>query len=798
MPFGSVLPLQFKKTSQSSGTEWIGGRYTFPGEVLIAGEVVRPTVSMWLELPRGVLVGVALEDPREAAPFAQSLLEAMRQPAEGSPRRPQRLRICDPGLAAELSALDGELTVSVAPTPELDAVFAEMVKSMPENTWVPSYFGGGASARAIGRLFSAASILFHAAPWKWIDDTQVIRVDIPELEVEGGCLSIIGRAGQSYGLLLFESFEAYLSFAESPPQPPDEDESLGLEDRRDPMLLSLSFERKKDVPPSMLREITAHQWPVEGRNAYPTVFGLSRDGRPRAITEREVRALTASATALVAFLATHGDLFEEPFPEPVCASFTDEDELTVTLTAPHDEAVLDLEDAPAVALPKAGRNEPCPCGSGKKYKRCHLVSEEASASSSETVRVHEMDFVLVMKIRKFASDRFGQSWAGRGGKEFESDEAALQLLIPWVVYHSVLGGRRLIETFAQARADRLSDQQRDWLGAQQRAWLSIWEVTEVAPGRVGVRDLLSGQSRVVREDLGSQTLVARDAVLARVVDFRGVSLFGGMYGRSLPPRDADEVVRAVRSRLRAGKAAVPVERLRHPAIGLFMIDRWRDALQELDRRRSIPPKLQNTDGDPLLFVTDTFAFEPAARAEIERRFSTLEDVDERSGGGGEERCFSFLRRSEVRRRSFESTVIGNLVIAPDALRIETNSRKRAAALRRRVETIAGGLLQFQSRQITNPRKELRKRSVGEAAPREAPSAEEQNLPREVKEMHYRDWLDTPVPALDGKTPRAAARGKRTREKLDLLLREMENREHRLPAAGRFEMSRLRRELGLLE
>ena len=25
----------------------------------------------------------------------------------------------------------------------------------------------------------------------------------------------------------------------------------------------------------------------------------------------------------------------------------------------------------AAALPKVGRNEPCPCGSGKKYKHCH-------------------------------------------------------------------------------------------------------------------------------------------------------------------------------------------------------------------------------------------------------------------------------------------------------------------------------------------------------------------------------------------------------------------------------------------
>jgi preprotein translocase subunit SecA len=26
---------------------------------------------------------------------------------------------------------------------------------------------------------------------------------------------------------------------------------------------------------------------------------------------------------------------------------------------------------PIVAEPKVGRNDPCPCGSGKKFKQCH-------------------------------------------------------------------------------------------------------------------------------------------------------------------------------------------------------------------------------------------------------------------------------------------------------------------------------------------------------------------------------------------------------------------------------------------
>jgi len=27
--------------------------------------------------------------------------------------------------------------------------------------------------------------------------------------------------------------------------------------------------------------------------------------------------------------------------------------------------------AAAAAVPRVGRNDPCPCGSGKKYKHCH-------------------------------------------------------------------------------------------------------------------------------------------------------------------------------------------------------------------------------------------------------------------------------------------------------------------------------------------------------------------------------------------------------------------------------------------
>ena len=36
-------------------------------------------------------------------------------------------------------------------------------------------------------------------------------------------------------------------------------------------------------------------------------------------------------------------------------------------------------------MPAIGRNEPCPCGSGKKYKKCCLAKDEAARFAAPPV-----------------------------------------------------------------------------------------------------------------------------------------------------------------------------------------------------------------------------------------------------------------------------------------------------------------------------------------------------------------------------------------------------------------------------
>jgi len=50
-------------------------------------------------------------------------------------------------------------------------------------------------------------------------------------------------------------------------------------------------------------------------------------------------------------------------------------------TAGADAPPLAEDAGPVVTLrrsrPKLGRNDPCWCGSGKKYKKCHMGSDES-------------------------------------------------------------------------------------------------------------------------------------------------------------------------------------------------------------------------------------------------------------------------------------------------------------------------------------------------------------------------------------------------------------------------------------
>jgi len=81
---------------------------------------------------------------------------------------------------------------------------------------------------------------------------------------------------------------------------------------------------------------------------------------------------------------------------------------------------------------------------------------------------------------------------------------------------------------------------------------------------------------------------------------------------------------------------------------------------------------------------------------------------------------------------------------------------------------------------------------------EIPLEVRQQLITQAMERHFATWPDTPIPALDGKTPRQAVKSAAGRSKVSALLRDFENGEEHKRRAGEpyYEIARLRAELGL--
>ena len=349
-------------------SEWLGGRYTLAHPVSEGDSVYRAEVILWLELPSGVLVGSELTHANKPATLAEVFAAATQNPAEGSPRRPSRIRVADEDTARELRGAAAGIPIVVGPVPELDDTFDDFLENLADWARRSRHLAGGdIPPPLVEELFKAASLLFRTAPWHRMSDQQIVRVDIPSLGMDGACLSVIGAAGESFGFMLFESVDDYHAFI-LPPAPAAANDRVTMR--------SLSFDRQEELPPSLLQEIEEHGWTVAGRNAYPVVLCVTAAREALAITEQDVRILTAVTRAFLAFFVRHRELFELDDPEPVREAIQGEDGLEITLTAPYtlfgDEGI-----RPTPPRRNVGRNDPCPCGSGRKYKKCHLDADRA-------------------------------------------------------------------------------------------------------------------------------------------------------------------------------------------------------------------------------------------------------------------------------------------------------------------------------------------------------------------------------------------------------------------------------------
>jgi len=418
-----------------------------------------------------------------------------------------------------------------------------------------------------------------------------------------------------------------------------------------------------------------------------------------------------------------------------------------------DDLVVLLTHFRPVERRDLGRNDPCWCGSGRKYKVCHR--------NNETLPLADRAAWLYQKAGTYLADG---PWRGNvidvaeiRAQHWDQPGATYLATQDPLVCDAVLFEGGAFEAFLTERGGLLPDDER--LLAEQ--WLltdrSVHEVETVTPGSgFAARDLRTGERIEVRERTASRTLQPGMLICARLVASGDTyQCFGGLEPVPLHQRDR--------------------------LLELLDSEPDPDQLVVCLSARFAPTVLQNTEGEPLVLCSATLSGgdTDALTAALDTTYDRDED---------ELRWIEHVTTHGLER------IRATITIEGAAVQVETNSETRMDRVLDTLLALQLGLqVQTQDRRPAEDLQEAMSRAPAgvPASTLDPNDAAIADVLDQFTRTHEQTWLDEPLPALSGVTPREAAADPTRRPDLIRLLDSFG------PAApGTMDPDRLRAELGL--
>ena len=477
-----------------------------------------------------------------------------------------------------------------------------------------------------------------------------------------------------------------------------------------------------------------------------------------------------------------------------------------------------------------GRNDPCPCGSGRKYKKCCLPTETAARMvEAGWIRMRRTEGDLIGKLiahldRYYGSGALEAAWADytlwpdppaahEDWPEFDTS------FLPWFLFDwdpdpndpdrdverpAIPAARH----YAEHRGANLDPYERRYIEEACQQPYSFYVVVATVPGQqLTLRDIFRKQEVTVHEQQGSTELRPGQILFTKVVSLDGDAVMLGCAPYPIAARFFDEIVE-LRNEL-AGPNEMTAQIIRDGDIEMRQL--------YLDLREAItnpaPPRLQNTDGDPLQMTHIEYELDCSPQDALTALLPlTLEDDpgafknESEYDAAGELIAVEipWLRVGNAKNPGWANTTLGEVEIRRGSMTVHVNSQARADAIGREIAGRLGPLARQKNvtiESIEQMKAAANSKDSAERAARQRESDELAQRPEvqamlaEMNAKHWRTWPDIPLPALGGQTPRQAAATPAGRERLDVLLLDFAGREG-TPNAMQPDIAALRRELGI--
>lgn len=477
---------------------------------------------------------------------------------------------------------------------------------------------------------------------------------------------------------------------------------------------------------------------------------------------------------------------------------------------------------------KTGRNDPCPCGSGKKYKKCCLIQSESSGLDFRVPKWRQIEGKLVDALLKHVDKFYGEVAVAEAWDEFslwqelpmdlEKEPELDSLFLPWFLFNwqpdnaevpeeDHFPEMSIAEHYLRHKGDRLEPLERRFIEEACSRHFSFYLVLDLEPGTsLTLRDLFCREEVTVSEKQASSGLRKGDTLFARTLSLDGVSIMFGCAPFAIPAA-FQSVLIDERDRIEAHIGAFDQHWLAEYQYEIREL--YYDIREQLLHPQM--PQVRNTDGDPLQPTTLYYRLHCSPR----EAFSNLRtlalpeegedlpaDAEYDEQGQLRKVHLHWLKKGNRKHSSWDNTILGNITIEGEKLIVAVNSRERAESIQRKITRRLGKRAEFQRAVHESLKKALGEQKTSPPVSSKAEeelmaSPEVQAKLKEMAEEHWHRWLDTPLPILKNQTPREAARTEKGKERLEAMLMDFEQRQD-LSKPFTPDIGALRRSLGLEE
>ena len=432
------------------------------------------------------------------------------------------------------------------------------------------------------------------------------------------------------------------------------------------------------------------------------------------------------------------------------------------------------------------RNDPCSCGSGKKYKHCCLNSSNTAAEPPIDIKAHDG---AIDKSMTWLSTHQRKGWQVAFSTLFEKllsepdrqavgrlDEDAvsgIQInLTEWLLAEGSIQvkgeSRRIADYLIGPFGPSLTPGQRNWIQQMAQRPLRLYKVTDVIPGaKITLCDAMIDDAEPVqvKERSGSQNIQPGMLLGARIMHVGDhFELSGAAYQFSIMAG------RAAAQRLREFEREFGHKLDLAQEQALLIMSCW---LHQYVAPQPMPTMVDHFSGEPIMSITDHYRV-----LDWEALTQALKACADVEG----DRAYGWTRLIDCEDGQQRPSLSINTGKKPDQIEVFYTTQLYADQGKEWLRALVGRALKFITRKAadlqswTQQGKKPGAKTSKSVMPPDIDPKELSRIIESVLQRTYANWCDEPIPDLNNKTPRQAIQTAAGLERVKGLIRGYESSE----------------------